>query len=420
LTGTLDTSGLDVTLAATQANEIQWISSFKRTLVIGTSGEEWTMDSGDQDGPLTPSSLRLRRWSRYGSSKFQPVLSGDGLLWLTRDNRLREFAYVFERDGYSAPEMTLLAEHVVCRSNVVQMFYSQSPDPIVWLIHADGTWSGFTYDRENNVTAWHRHRSQLACKSMCSLYSSSSAADSLIFLMNYNALSLESIDGEDMRNAMTSANLSTDVRCMDSWISHNLVSIGSGFTVFTNLPAANPQFAVDSNNLKMIYGGATSKPDGSPYIAAVVSNLSGSAVFTGLIANLAETQYIGLHFTAYLVPNRFEIQLRDGTAQMKKWRVTRASFRIFRSYYGNVWRKITDADFTNYTRIIQETDEFPIAPDEAVQDYTHNTGQTLPQSLNFDWGQACDIAIASRHAVPFNVLGMILEIEVEGTSGAGA
>jgi hypothetical protein len=93
---------------------------------------------------------------------------------------------------------------------------------------------------------------------------------------------------------------------------------------------------------------------------------------------------------------------------------------VFRSYFGNVWRKITDADFTNYTRIIQDTDEFPIAPDEAVQDYTHNTGQTLPQTVNFDWGQACDIAIASRHAVPFNVLGMILEIEVEGTSGAGA
>lgn len=418
LTGSLDTSGIDVTLAATQANAIEWISSFKRTLVIGTSGEEWTMDSGDQDGPLTPSSLRLRRWSRYGSSKFQPVLSGDGLLWLTRDNRLREFAYVFERDGYSAPEMTLLAEHVICRSNVIQMFYSQSPDPIVWLIHADGTWSGFTYDRENNVTAWHRHRSRLACKSMCALYSSSSAADSLIFLMNYNALSLESIDGEDMRNAMTSSNLGTDVRCMDSWMSHSSVTVGGGNTTFSNLTAANPQFAATAA-VDVIYGGTSSQSDGSPYTAAITGG-SGTVVFTGLTANLANTQYIGFHFTAYLVPNRFEIQLRDGTAQMRKWRVTRASFRIFRSYYGNVWNNITDADFTNYTRIIQETDEFPIAPDEAVQDYTHNTGQTLPQTVNFDWNQACDIAIASRHSVPFNVLGMILEIEVEGTSGAGA
>jgi hypothetical protein len=419
LTGSLDTSGIDVTLAATQANAIEWISSFKRTLVIGTSGEEWTMDSGDQDGPLTPSSLRLRRWSRYGSSKFQPVLSGDGLLWLTRDNRLREFAYVFERDGYSAPEMTLLAEHVICRSNVIQMFYSQSPDPVVWLVHEDGTWSGFTYDRENNVTAWHRHRSRLACKSMCSLYSSSSAADSLMFLMNYNALSLESIDGEDMRNAMTSSNLSSDVRCMDSWMSHSSVTVSGGNTTFSNLTAANPQFAASSGNLVAIIGGAFSKPDGSQHIAEITGG-SGTVVFTGLDVNLANTQYIGFHFTAYLVPNRFEIQLRDGTAQMRKWRVTRASFRIFRSYFGYVWNKITDADFTNYTRIVRETDEYPIAPDEPVQGYPHRTGQTFPQTVNFDWNQSCEIAIASRHSVPFNVLGMILEIEVEGTSGAGA
>jgi hypothetical protein len=420
LTGSLDTSGIDVTLAATQANAIEWISSFKRTLVIGTSGEEWTMDSGDQDGPLTPSSLRLRRWSRYGSSKFQPVLSGDGLLWLTRDNRLREFAYVFERDGYSAPEMTLLAEHVICRSNVIQMFYSQSPDPVVWLVHADGTWSGFTYDRENNVTAWHRHRSLMACKSMCSLYSSSSAADSLMFLMNYRVLSLESIDGEDMRNSMTSANLGARVNCMDSWILPALgnVSVSGGNTTFTNLATVNPQFA-SNDNFVLIAGDTASKSDGSPHITSITGG-SGTAVFTGLAVNPLVNQYVGFYFTAYLVPNRFEIQLRDGTAQMRKWRVTRASFRLFRSYYGYVWRKITDNDFTNYSRIVDETDEFPIAPNEDIQNYFDHTGQTFPQALNFDWGQACDIAIASRHAVAFNILGMILEIEVEGTSGAGS
>lgn len=435
LTGSLDTSGIDVTLAATQANAIEWISSFKRTLVIGTSGEEWTMDSGDQDGPLTPSSLRLRRWSRYGSSKFQPVLSGDGLLWLTRDNRLREFAYVFERDGYSAPEMTLLAEHVICRSNVVQMFYSQSPDPIVWLIHADGTWSGFTYDRENNVTAWHRHRSQMACKSMCALYSSSSATDSLMFLMDYNVLSLESIDGEEMRNAMTSANLNTDVRCLDSWILHNSPSMIGSNVIFAGLTARNPQFIADAGNLNMIYGGLlnsstqiiyggeSSKADGSPFIAEITADDGATVTFNGLGPNfdIYQSYCIGLHYTAYLVPNRFEIQLRDGTAQMKKWRITRAAFRVYRSYFGNVWRRIDEDDFTNYTRTVQEFDEFPIAPAEYGQFTRYNhTGQTFPQSLNHDWGQACDIAIASRHAVPFNVLGMILEIEVEGTSGAGA
>jgi hypothetical protein len=298
------------------------------------------------------------------------------------------------------------------------MFYAQSPDPVVWLVHEDGTWSGFTYDRENNVTAWHRHRSRMSCKSMCSLYSSSSTADSLMFLMNYRVLSLESIDGQNMQNALTSANVVSRVNYMDSWIqpTSGNISVSGGNTTFTNLATVNPQLASNSDPI-LIAGDIASKADGSPHITSITGG-SGTAVFTGLAVDVLLPQYVGLYFTAYLVPNRFEIQLRDGTAQMRKWRVTRASFRLFRSYYGYVWRRITDGDFTNYSRIVDETDEFPIAPDETTQDYPDHTGQTFPQALNFDWGQACDIAIASRHAVAFNILGMILEIEVEGTSGS--
>jgi hypothetical protein len=348
------------------------------------------------------------------------VLSGDGLLWLTRDNRLREFAYVFEKDAYSAPEMTLLAEHVICRSAVVQMLYSQSPDPIVWLVHADGTWSGFTYDRENNVTAWHRHRSRLQCLSMCALYSVATAADSLIFLMDYTVTSLESIDGSQMLTAMTSANLSDDVYCMDSWVNAtSAVDGGTGGTLFTGVTALNPQFVDSSGADTVIFGGTASSSSGSPYTAEITSAAGGTVLFADRPGFVSACQ-IGFYFVAYLIPNRLEIQMRDGTSQMRKWKVSRGSFRIFRSYTGYVWHKLADNDFTYASRIIRETDEFPIPPDDTTQGFSHRTGQTLPQPLNLDWGHALDIVIASKHAVPFNLLGMILEVEIDGTSGAGA
>lgn len=419
LTGSLDTSGIDVTLAATQANDIQWITSFKRTMVIGTTGEEWTMDSGDTDSALTPSNVRLRRWSRYGSSKHQPVLSGDGLLWLTRDNRLREFAYVFEKDGYSAPEMTLLAEHIPSRSDVVSLSYSQSPDPIVWLVHADGTWSGFTYDRDNNVTAWHRHRigGGQSILSMCSLYSTATAADSLIFLVGGNVVtSLEHISGEAMISAMSSASPNTEVWCMDSYAS-DIGLQSAGTLTFAGIDATtiNPNFA----NGLIALGTYESAADGSPLISqSVVNGANYDVSFTSALGN--GSRFIGFPFTAYLIPNRTEVQLQDGTSQMRKWRVTRASFRIWRSYFGHVARRLADVAHTNYTRIdITGIDAFPQPPDDTPTTLGYVSGQTLPQSLNFDSGNALDIVISSRHPTPFNILGMILEVEVEGTSGAG-
>ena len=430
LTGSLDTSGIDVTLAATESNDIQWISSFKRTLVIGTAGEEWTMDSGEQDSVMTPSNARARRWSRYGSNSLQPVLAGDGLLWLTRDNRLREFAYVFEKDGYSSPEMTLLSEHIPGLSDVKQIAYSQSPDPIVWLVHTNGTWSGFTYDRENNITAWHRHSSVGSCRSICTLYSSSTASDALIFLFQRNnpavITTLEHIEGEVMKAAMCSGDAdfsesssSSPLIFMDSYV--NVTgTVSSGVTTF-DVESQNP--ALKLNDVVFTRQQVLLNDDGSPLTVTV--NSSGDAIVTGSYP----VQYkIGLPFTAWLIPNRVEIQFQDGSAQMRKWRVTRSAFRVWQSLYGNINQYVTypsgqgaTADFSNYTAIeYNGMSRFPYYPayGDSINSFVY-TGQTLPQALNFDWGNALDIVIASRHPAPFNILAMILEVEVEGTSGAG-
>jgi hypothetical protein len=423
LTGALDTSAIDMTLAATQANEIQWLASFKRTMVIGTSGEEWTLDTGDTDSALTPANIRLRRWSRYGSSHHQPVLSGDSLLWLTRDDRLREFAYVFEKDGYSAPDMMLLAEHIPSRSTVEYITYSQSPDPIVWLVHSDGSWSGFTYDRENSVTAWHSHRTFTGDKilSLCTLYSSSTAADSLIFLTNRKSgtINLESIDGSIMIAAVTSSDVNYQSA---SDTQHSTGKAGffcDCYSILTSTGTTTSVFTVSGNaNLtsrSLILGTSSVTTTGAPIEAT-----AGASTVTFALSSVAAPMNVGLPYVAYIIPNRVEIQLRDGTAQMRRWRVARAAFRLFRSFYGQVWNRLSGADYTYSTRInIDNIDAFPVSPSLTATTTGYVTGQTLPDAVNHDWGNCLDIVIASKHPLPFNLTGMILDVEIDGTSGAG-
>jgi hypothetical protein len=424
LPGAFDTSGLDVTLAATQTNEIQWLASFKRTMVIGTSGEEWTMDTGDTDSALTPSNVRLRRWSRYGSSNLQPVLSGDSLLWLTRDDRLREFAYVFEKDGYSAPDMTLLAEHIPSRSPVQYMAYSQSPDPILWLVHADGSWSGFTYDRENSVTAWHSHRTFTGDKilSLCTLYSATTAADSLIFLTsrkNDTISNLESIDGSVMIAAVTSSDINYATASLTQHATGKAGFFCDCYSILTPTGTTTSIFNVSGNtNLtsrSLIFGTTSVGSSGEPIEAT-----AGATNVTFALSSVAAPMNVGLPYTAYIIPNRVEVQLRDGTAQMRKWRVARAAFRLFRSFYGQVWNRLADANYTYSTRInTTNIDAFPISPSLSATTTGYVTGQTLPDVVNHDWNNCLDIVIASRHPLPFNLTGMILDVEIDGTSGAG-
>lgn len=177
----------------------------------------------------------------------------------------------------------------------------------------------------------------------------------------------------------------------------------------------NPNFA----NGLIALATYESANDGSPLISQSVVN--GSNWDVSFASTLASGQrFLGFPFTAYLIPNRMEIQLQDGSAQMRKWRASRASFRVWRSYFGHVVQRLADVAHTNYSRIdITGIDEFPEPPGDTPTTLGYVSGQTLPQPLNFDWGNALDIVISSRHPTPFNILGMILEVEVEGTSGAG-
>ena len=70
--------------------------------------------------------------------------------------KIRELAYNFDVDGYTAPDMTILAEHIT-EGGLTQIAYQQEPNQIVYAVRGDGELAGLTYQREQQVTAWHRH-----------------------------------------------------------------------------------------------------------------------------------------------------------------------------------------------------------------------------------------------------------------------
>jgi hypothetical protein len=309
------------------------------------------------------------------------------------------------------------------------MAYSQSPDPILWLVHADGSWSGFTYDRENSVTAWHSHRTFSGDKilSLCTLYSTTTAADSLIFLTSRKDgtnINLESIDGSVMLAAVTSADINYATASPTQHATGKAGFFCDCYSILTPTGTTTSVFLTSNLNLhsrSLILGTTSVGSSGEPIEAtAGAADGFGNATVTFATPSVAAPMNVGLPYTAYIIPNRVEVQLRDGTAQMRKWRVARAAFRLFRSFYGQVWNRLADANYTYSTRInTTNIDAFPISPSLSATTTGYVTGQTLPDVVNHDWNNCLDIVIASRHPLPFNLTGMILDVEIDGTSGAG-
>ncbi len=149
-----DDDGLDFTIAADQVNAIRWMSP-GRQLILGTSGGEWSVTS---DGPvITPTDIEVKRESTNGSADILPVRISSIVLFVQRAKRkLREFVFSFETDGFRAPDLTILADHIT-ESGIREVTYQQEPDSQVHCVREDGVLATLTYRREQDVVGWSRH-----------------------------------------------------------------------------------------------------------------------------------------------------------------------------------------------------------------------------------------------------------------------
>ena len=143
------------TIAANRVNVIRWLAP-ARDLIVGTAGGEFRVGRPTGE-PLKPDNVTITQQTTYGGHTTQPIQVGSAVLFVQRQKRkVREFAYRFEDDAYVAPDMTLLAEHIT-GDGIDDVDFAQEPESIYWAVREDGVLLGMTYQREEDVVAWHRH-----------------------------------------------------------------------------------------------------------------------------------------------------------------------------------------------------------------------------------------------------------------------
>lgn len=154
------------TLSSTQNNAVQWLVPSSK-LIIGTTGGEFSLDMPTN----IATSVQVKRESNFGSSSGRTQLIGSGVVYTSRDGRkLREMSYSFDANGFTSPELSLLSEHLT-RPGIKEYDFAQNPDGVLWTVMNDGTFSGFTYLKSQEVQGWHRHLTDGLVKSVCTIES---------------------------------------------------------------------------------------------------------------------------------------------------------------------------------------------------------------------------------------------------------
>lgn len=153
----VDDNGVATNLSADTVNAIRWLADDEKGLLVGTVGGEWVVRPSDTGDVITPSNVQAKRSTAYGSANIQAVRAGRAILFVQRAKRkVRELSYLFENDGFSAPDMTLIAEHITT-TGIVDAAYQAEPQSIVWFVLTDGTLLALTYERDQKIVGWSRH-----------------------------------------------------------------------------------------------------------------------------------------------------------------------------------------------------------------------------------------------------------------------
>jgi len=151
-----DDDAIIYTIASNQVNAIRFLTS-ARTLIIGTAGGEFVVSGGGDNNAVTPTNIMIKKQSNHGAANVDAISVGNATLFLQRAKRkIRELAYNFDVDGYIAPDLTILAEHIT-EGGIIEMAYQEEPLAILWCVRDDGELIALTYQREQEVVAWHRH-----------------------------------------------------------------------------------------------------------------------------------------------------------------------------------------------------------------------------------------------------------------------
>jgi hypothetical protein len=314
------------TIASNQVNAIRYLSA-TRVLTIGTSGGEYVLTSTN-DGPITPTTTLIRKYSNYGSASIEPVQVADVTLFVQRGARkVREFKFVgnVNTGGYSAPDMTILAEHIT-DGGLTQFAYQQEPDSVVWATRTDGTLVGMTYRREEEVVAWHKHviggafsGGQAVVESIATL-PSDTGEDELYMIVKRTINSVTKRYVEKLKLFDFGAN-TTGAFFVDSGLSYS----GSAVSSLSGL------YHLPGESVSVLANGA-SHPDKTVASGGISLDFS------------ATSASVGFGFTSNLETLRIESGSVDGTSQGKPKRIHAITLRLFETVGVEVGNSASDLD----------------------------------------------------------------------------
>jgi hypothetical protein len=296
--GTDDSEAYSFTISSDENNQIAYLTT-ARDLMALTYGAEYSLRGGIEK-PITPTNVAIKPESNHGCTGVRPLqVKRDALFIQRAGKKVRALGYRYDFDGYAAPDLIALAEHLCgtaddgAQLSIIDMTYQQEPESLAWFVRSDGKLLSCTLDREQEVgvTGWALHDVGGVVESVCTVPNDSADVLYLLVKRTVAGSTVRYVERMEMTTTSTKASEKNLAQLDCAVFLYN----ASGATVWTHPTLVNTAVEVLA--------------DGN-YMGKFTTNGSGQVT----LPRTAYSVQIGLAFRATVVPVTPETGTGSGVA----------------------------------------------------------------------------------------------------------
>jgi len=378
-----DDDAISANITSESINEIKWLAE-STNLFLGTTAAIRTIGPTSESAAFSPTNIRQKRETNYGASSVLPIRVGTTALYTGYYRKdVREIAYSFDVNGFVSNDLSILSEHITAR-RIKEMAYAQNPASVVWMVMDDGSLAGMTYERDQDVVAFHNHvigGTSVTVESVTTIPGSGADEVWLIVKRTINGSTKRYV--ERLSEGLSDTAAITDANFLDSYLRYS----GAATSTISGLGHLEGQSVYVYSSVQF-----------GPY------TVSGGSISTG--GNLFTSACVGLPYTTIIETLSPEAGAAGGTAQTRQGKSFDIWLRLNRSIGGTVGPHDGTADTLDYTGSIDNEGNYGIAGIMYTGD--------VRVPIEMGWNRQKRLRITQAEASPFHVLGLISEIRVSG------
>jgi hypothetical protein len=397
---TKDDDAITRALTSRQVNEIRHLVPGVSLLVM-TSGAEWRCWPGPSAQALTPGSCTTLPQSAYGCSHVPPIQAGQSVLFVQeRGSRVRELRFDVLQDQYQAADMSVLAQHLLydtsAQYQIQEWAFAEEPFRVVWCVRSDGTLLGFTFMREHEVYAWHRHTTDGIVESVASIPEtepSTGSGQAAGALLDAVYLIVNRTIGGVTR------------RYVERMVARQFATIADAWFVDCALQYSGAPVTSVSGLTHLIGKTVAILGDGSVVPSQVVDN-TGTVRLDGPYSKVT----VGLPYTADLVTLDLELPSQGGTVQGQPKKIAQATLRVkdARGIQAGIEQEVPMGAASGSAVLVEIKQRSMETLGSPMQPYSGDFQVAIPT----EWNRGGRLFVRQGYPLPCTVLAIVPEVSV--------